>query len=193
MGTEGNEKDSRFIVHYSLSIFMKIALFVLFLFVPMYSFGQTYVWKTDYEKACERTGVVYSCSEQQVCSFQEVIKGKVVNTINVILYTYKELDSTNTIQDFRFSCSGFNRVQVRMNCSEIDSIISAIEIIMNNKDYMYIVNTGSMKICGCDDEGCIKIYYPTEGSMPGDFVFSYQYEIKGEELIKALKDVKAAM
>ena len=108
---------------------MKNALFIFILLVPLYSYGQTIVLKTDYEKACERTGVVYCCTEQQVSTFNEVYKGKIINKTNVILYTYKELDSVNKIQDFSFESGSFMMNSVRMNCSEIDSIISAIEIL----------------------------------------------------------------
>ena len=58
---------------------------------------------------------------------------------------------------------------------------------------MYIVKTGSMKICGGDNEGYVKLFYPAEGSMPGDYKFSYKQEIKGEELIRVLNEVKAAL
>lgn len=166
---------------------MKKILFLLLLSLSVESFAQI-VYKSDYEKATELTGVPYSISVEEVSSF--VCAGK---TVKCSLCTFSRRDSDEKVYGFQLDFPGLLGTWLYFNYDEIESIVSAIRLIGEDPSITYITKTANLRLKGNESKkGNVSICLPSSGSVPGDFRFYIFGESKPENLIDALEQIKDA-
>lgn len=174
---------------------MKRLILFGMLFIATSSFGQI-VYKTDYEKATELMGVIYSVSTQDIgeFSYKNTVRGT-IGKIKSTLYTFESADTDERVQAFSISFGvGILSRTVLLNCREVDAILNAVNKIIENNRLRYITETANLRIRGSNEKGfenTIAIDLTGDDSLPGDFEFVTQGYISPEEMIKLLESVKA--
>lgn len=151
------------------------------------SFAQV-VYKTEYEKAIDRIGVVYSISSQDVGEFT-VFNNVGRCTIN----TFECTDSNERIQDFTLLFgTGVIPSTVHLNISEIDTFIDVINRIKEDDSLRYVSKTANMLLRGGNKRLTtnISLCLPADDSSPSNPSFLGAFNIPPDELIRILEKVK---
>lgn len=173
---------------------MKRVILIGLLFIAATSYGQNIVYKSDYEKAIERMGTVYSVSSQDVGEYSIRNQAKTSAKAKCTLNTFECADSNQRIQDFVLQVgSGMFAREVHLNTREIDALIAAANKIKANGKLRYITETANLRLRGSFEKGVenkIALDFTAEGSSPGDFVFVTWGYIAHDELIKLLEQTK---
>lgn len=176
---------------------MKKIVFLGLLFLAVSAYGQV-VYKTDYEVASERMGVVYSVSQQDIGEF--LFKNHNKNSAKAAfrLDTYEDAKTKERVQQVHLQFGeGLNATMVNLNCSEIDDLITAVEMIEDNSELRYIAQTANFRLRGNPSpekslNGLILLEISAEDSIPGDLRFSLLGYVRPDIFIKMLKSVQAA-
>ena len=163
------------------------------LFLSSTTYGQI-VYKSDFERAIERMGTVYSVTQQIVgeFSFQSIAMSNTKMTC--VLETFECADTGERVQgvSVQFGANVLTCVIVQLNCSEIDNLIAAANQIKDNPSLRYVSKTANLRLFGYEkNPQYIRIDVPAEGSRPGDFAFKIQGFVRPEEFVKMLQAVKS--
>ena len=174
---------------------MKKMIFLGMLLFAATSYGQSIVYKSDFEKATERMGVVYSTTTKDVGEFPIKNVIKMCGHLKCSLNTFECANTDERVQSFSLQFgSGLTLTTIYLNCTEIDDMIDAVNRIKNNAALRYIARTANLRLRGSTDkmfDGMIALDLPAEGSSPGDFSFGPRCFINPDELLKLLESVKA--
>ena len=172
----------------------KILLLGMLLFAAT-SYGQSIVYKSDYERATERMGVIYSTTNQVVGEWTIKSPFKVNINLKCILNTFECAETNERVQGFSLEIGqGLTTPTVYLNCTEVDDMINAVNLIQKDARLRYIARTANLRLKGSFDKGFenkIAIDMPADGSSTGDFKFYTRCFISPEELIKLFEGVKA--
>ena len=176
---------------------MKKIFFLGLLFIAFSSFGQV-VYKTDYEVASERMGVVYSVSQQDIGEFLFKNHNKNSTKAAFRLDTYEDAKTKERVQQVHLQFGeGLNAIVVNLNCSEIDDLITAVEMIKENSELRYVAQTANFRLRGNPTpeksvDGLILLDTAAEDSTPDDLRFTLIGYVRPDVFLKMLKSVQAA-
>lgn len=172
---------------------MKHVWLLVCLFLSSATYGQV-VYKSDFERAIERMGTVYSVTQQTVGEFP--FRSTTFNNTKMIcvLETFECADTGERIQgvSVQLGTNLLTFVIVQLNCNEIDSLIAAANQIKDNPSLRYISKTGNLRLFGYEkNPQYFRIDVPTEASRPGDFAFKIQGYARPDEFVKMLQAAKS--
>lgn len=168
---------------------MKRVLILGLLLLSVHSYGQI-VYKTDYEKATERMGVVYSINSQDVGELPYLSYQTNKAKATYRLDTFEDVNTKERVQGITIQFGkGLGAFSLGLNCSEIDDLIRAVKMIKDNHNLRYITKTANLRLKW--GSTMMEMARPTDGSVPGDFQFSVFGYVNPDDMIKMLEDIKA--
>lgn len=172
----------------------KIFIIILLFALCQSSYAQL-VWKTKFQIAAERTGVVFKVIEADVCEVQAKLPRNMGRTsFNLSTSTFMESDGSGKVSQMTMTYGkGLLASVANLNISEIDQIIDAIEKIAIDNDLVYIAETANLKLSWEKKTGNIMVSFPDMDSKPGDFIFSEKVAVAHDDFIIGLKKVQASL
>ena len=177
----------------------KIVLIVIVVLLSSVSLKGQIVWKTNYEKACNITGVIYSLNNKEIGSIPVIhSNGGKQFEMHFVLDTYIANDTGEKIQSFTtyfdYGKMLGKEKQFSLDCSSIDELVSVISRLLNDKTLMYITKLANLKISGSERDNCIRLSIPLSSSTPENLSFAtWGYDVDGEAFIKMLSLIKQSM
>ncbi len=174
-------------------MYKKIVLSLFVALLSLNTFAQL-VYKTKFQAACERTGVVFRIQTKDIGSIpfkKAITKGE--GTVYFQLRTFTDDNTQERVSDFSMTFgTGLLSTAIYLNCTEIESLIDAAGRIMNDGELRFISETANLCLAGSELEGYVDLLIPATNSSPGDFTFIRQGAVACDTLVKILADVKRA-